>query len=152
MLTDDLGLVVSADTTRLEINDGNSEKQIKSNEGIWASKDTVLMSKLIMSRIERYRLPHMVAGCRPLGTSNVLLGKIERFVARGESVCMVLPAFPFKSANKAYKVLGALPDKGEETALLHLEGLCKAVEEVYENGARLTIVSDGLVYNGRSLL
>ena len=152
MLTGDPGLVMSTDTTRLEINDGNSEKQTESNETIWASKDTAIMSKLIMSRIERYRLPHTVAGCKPLGTSSALLGKIERFVARGESVCMVLPAFPFKSANKAYKVPGKLPDKGEETALLHLEGLCKAVEEVYENGARLTIVSDGLVYNGKSLL
>lgn len=43
--------------------------------------------------------------------------------------------------------MGRLPDKGEEFALAHLNGLCLAVKDVYEPGARLTIISDGLVYN-----
>lgn len=47
------------------------------------------------------------------------------------------------------KVLGASPDLGEEIALARLEGLCAAIEEIYPN-TYLTIVSDGLVYNGQS--
>lgn len=73
---------------------------------------------------------------------------IERFVAAGRPVKMCLPAFPFKSANKVYKVLGSLPDKAEELALTRLNTMCARIQEVYTTGAKLTIVSDGLVYNG----
>lgn len=65
-----------------------------------------------------------------------------------QPVPMCLPAFPFKSPNSSRKVLGTLPDKAEEFALAHLNGLCQAVEDVYPPGAKLTIISDGLVYNG----
>lgn len=61
---------------------------------------------------------------------------------------LCLPAFPFKSPNTQSKVLGKLPDKGEEFALAHLNGLCLAVKDIYEPGAELVIISDGLVYNG----
>lgn len=65
---------------------------------------------------------------------------------------LVLPAFPFKSPNRNSKTLGSLPDKGEEISLAHLHGLCAAIEDVYTPGARLTIASDGLVYNGQYTL
>lgn len=73
---------------------------------------------------------------------------IEQFVAAGKQVDMCLPAFPFKSANKVYKVLGNLPDKAEELALERLNTMCIRVGEIYAPGAKLTIISDGLVYNG----
>ena len=50
------------------------------------------------------------------------------------------------------KVLGILPDLGEELALMHLNGLCESIAEIYEHGAELVITSDGLVYNGDSKL
>lgn len=71
-------------------------------------------------------------------------------VSRGEPVKMLLPGFPFKSPNLRDKVLGKLPDLGEELALKHLNGLCKNIKGVYEPGAEVHITSDGLVYNGRS--
>jgi pyoverdine/dityrosine biosynthesis protein Dit1 len=61
---------------------------------------------------------------------------------------MCLPAFPWKSANQVYKVLGTLPDKAEELALKRLNGICEAIGDVYKPGAELLIISDGLVYNG----
>ncbi|PWY85436.1 hypothetical protein BO83DRAFT_328707 [Aspergillus eucalypticola CBS 122712] len=64
-----------------------------------------------------------------------------------QPIQMILPAFPFKSPNRENKVLGSLPDKGEEISLAHLNGLCAAIGDVYDYGAKLTIVSDGLVYN-----
>lgn len=76
------------------------------------------------------------------------LGLIYRAVKTNEPVRMVLPAFPFKSPNSKVKVLGTLPDKAEDVALAHLNGLCAAIGDVYSPGAILTIVSDGLVYNG----
>ncbi|KAF1945054.1 hypothetical protein EJ02DRAFT_339532 [Clathrospora elynae] len=75
------------------------------------------------------------------------LSVIEPFVSAGKQVKMALPAFPFKSANKVYKVLGTLPDKAEELALDRLNDMCKRIKDVYEPGAKLTIISDGLVYN-----
>jgi pyoverdine/dityrosine biosynthesis protein Dit1 len=76
------------------------------------------------------------------------LETISHFVTRGERVEMCLPGFPFKSSNKVYKVLGKFPDKAEELALDRLNTMCMKVHTVYAPGAVLTIISDGLVYNG----
>ncbi|OLN87994.1 Spore wall maturation protein DIT1-like protein 1 [Colletotrichum chlorophyti] len=73
---------------------------------------------------------------------------IDRFVKTGKQVEMCLPAFPFKSANKVYKVLGTLPDKAEELALERLNTMCTRIGGIYRPGAKLTIISDGIVYNG----
>lgn len=81
------------------------------------------------------------------GTAN-FLAVIDRFVLAGERVEACLPAFPFKSANKVYKVLGSLPDKAEELALQRLNHMCARIKDVYKPGARVTIISDGITYNG----
>lgn len=75
---------------------------------------------------------------------------VEKFVRNNTKVKMCLPAFPFKSANKTYKVLGALPDKAEEIALSRMNEICIRIGEIYKPGAKLTVISDGLVYNGKS--
>ena len=77
------------------------------------------------------------------------LAVIRQFVTAGKKIEMCLPAFPFKSANKTYKVLGRLPDKAEELALARLESICQRIESIYAPGATIMIISDGLVYNGR---
>ncbi len=59
---------------------------------------------------------------------------------------MILPAFPCKSRNIGEKVLGKLPDLGEEIALKTLDSLCRDIEKVYSPGAVITIVSDGRVF------
>ena len=73
---------------------------------------------------------------------------IDQFVQAGERVETCLPAFPFKSANKVYKVLGSLPDKAEELALQRLNHMCARIKDVYKPGARVTIISDGITYSG----
>lgn len=73
---------------------------------------------------------------------------VRRFVTAGERIEACLPAFPFKSANKEYKVLGKLPDKAEELALDRLNSICRRIQEIYPPGARITIISDGITYNG----
>ena len=76
------------------------------------------------------------------------LSVIEGFVATGTMVKMCLPAFPFKSANKVSKVFGILPDKAEELAMERLNTLCLRIGNIHPPGAKLTVISDGLVYNG----
>ncbi|KKA28498.1 hypothetical protein TD95_003224 [Thielaviopsis punctulata] len=109
------------------------------------------MAAQILDVVQRYRL------ARPqddsdssfpdiegrLGFLSLIYGKVK---ARAP-ITMCLPAFPFKSPNTQDKVLGRLPDKGEELALAHLNGLCASIGDIYEPGAQLTIISDGLVYN-----
>ncbi|KAF8322303.1 hypothetical protein DL93DRAFT_2223886 [Clavulina sp. PMI_390] len=77
---------------------------------------------------------------------NLLQNQVERYVANGDRLELVLPAFPFKSPSHQ-KVLGTLPDLAEEIFLRRLEDLCQSVCDVYPPGARLTIVSDGIVYS-----
>ncbi|THC88914.1 hypothetical protein EYZ11_011643 [Aspergillus tanneri] len=72
---------------------------------------------------------------------------IRRFVENDLPVQMCLPAFPWKSANKVYKVLGVLPDKAEEVALKRMNTICEEMGRVYKPGAELLVISDGLVYN-----
>lgn len=78
------------------------------------------------------------------------LSVINDFVVADKPIEMCLPAFPFKSANKVYKVLGSLPDKAEELALQRLDAMCLRIRDIYSPGARITIISDGLVYNGQA--
>ena len=106
------------------------------------------ISEDVVGVLERYRLPHHNDVSKTWGAKKKFLEQVEQFVAKEEVVCMVLPAFPFKSPNKKTKVLGDLPDKGEEVALQHLDGLCRAIKDVYPGGAQVSIVSDGLMYNG----
>ncbi|PYH85785.1 putative pyoverdine/dityrosine biosynthesis protein [Aspergillus uvarum CBS 121591] len=102
----------------------------------------------ILSIIYRYRMP-VPASLVDRSDEGTLkfLSLIYTRVRAGKSVSLILPAFPFKSPNQKDKVLGTLPDKGEDLALAHLNGLCAAIADIYEPGARLTIASDGLVYN-----
>lgn len=78
------------------------------------------------------------------------LSVIDKFVTVGSQIEMCLPAFPFKSANKVDKVFGILPDKAEELALERLNIMCQRIEDIYPPSAKLTVISDGLVYNGSS--
>lgn len=80
-----------------------------------------------------------------------LEASIRSLVENNEPIHLILPAFPFKSPNRKDKVLGALPDMGEEIALARLDGLCTQINEVYP-GTTLSIISDGLVYNGMCLV
>lgn len=115
--------------------------------------DAMETSQRILEVILRYKSPlPKDAPDRSDEGALKFLSLIYRAVKNREPVRMVLPAFPFKSPNSSIKVLGALPDKAEEVALAHLNGLCAAIEDIYTPGAVLTVVSDGLVYNGGSSL
>ena len=110
-------------------------------------KPSTKLSLQILDIIQRYG--HNVNSQNiPWAGKSKFLPFVEEFVKKNEAVRMVLPAFPFKSPNRKDKVLGSMPDLGEELALMHLNGLCDSITEIYEPGANITITSDGLVYNG----
>jgi len=112
--------------------------------------DVMETSQRILDVIFRYKSPlPKNASDRSDEGAIKFLGQIYRYVKMNKPVRMAMPAFPFKSPNSSVKVLGTLPDKAEEVALAHLNGLCSAIEDIYTPGAVLVIVSDGLVYNGK---
>jgi hypothetical protein len=109
------------------------------------------ISHLILDIIFEYGLNKFDdADVRFSAGAEKFLSVIGQFVSSGTRVDACLPAFPFKSANKVYKVLGTLPDKAEELALDRLNGMCARIKTVYPPGARVTIISDGITYNGMS--
>ncbi|KAJ5089076.1 hypothetical protein N7532_007760 [Penicillium argentinense] len=100
----------------------------------------------ILKVIESYGVDYEKNGGSWKGLESFVPTVMEQ-VKRQEPIRMILPAFPFKSPNMRDKVLGTMPDFGEELALAHLNGLCKNIGIVYEPGADVYISSDGLVYN-----
>nr|APZ79595.1 FilH2 [Fischerella sp. TAU] len=74
------------------------------------------------------------------------LEKVQYFVEHNEPIHFILPAFPAKSPN-TQKVLGTMPDMGEQVSLKFLQSLCDQISEIYTPGAKLTICSDGRVFS-----
>ena len=113
--------------------------------------EPMAISSTILNIIYKYRLTKAAdAHDKWVEGTPRFLNVIEKFVKTQSMVRMCMPAFPFKSANKKYKVLGILPDRAEEVALARLDTMCAEIGAVYRPGAKLLIISDGLVYNGRS--
>lgn len=102
----------------------------------------------ILTVIYRYQLSNNGNLAQMTSGYFKFLAQVYSTVKSGQPLKMCLPAFPFKSPNSRDKVLGHLPDKAEEFALAHLNGLCAAIQNIYTPGASLRIISDGLVYNG----
>ena len=105
--------------------------------------------KLLEVIFRRRRLQEDAGECatRPCASCFALhLPLVERALARGEPIELILPAFPAKSPNPQ-KVLGTLPDLGEELSLLSLQELCSEVRELYPPGARVVICSDGRAFS-----
>ena len=75
-----------------------------------------------------------------------LAEQIKKKMIQEQFIHFVLPAFPAKSANRN-KTLSELPDLGEALALNRLQTLMDAIKQCYAPGARLTICSDGYVFN-----
>ena len=74
------------------------------------------------------------------------LDKVKAAILNLQPVTFVLPAFPGKSPNLA-KVLGPLPDMGEQQGLQFLDDLCRRIRRHYRPGARIILCSDGRVFS-----
>ena len=107
------------------------------------------LSTKILRQLFRYRRLQSSGSCAQDPCEQCLalhLPKVRRFVAAGEPIHFLLPAFPAKSPSPK-KVLGRLPDLAEELALKFMEQVCDEIRELYSPGARITICSDGRVFS-----
>lgn len=64
-----------------------------------------------------------------------------------DCVDVILPGFPYKSANAVDKVMGKLPDLGEEKALERLDKLRRMLTKRLKRRVRIVICSDGFAFN-----
>lgn len=71
---------------------------------------------------------------------------VDFFTSQQLPLQFILPAFPAKSPN-ASKVLGKLPDLGEEIALHTLQSICAEIKSIYAPGAQVIICSDGRIFS-----
>lgn len=134
----------------LQVSDPNAVPQKrKSSVGLHPPPPKSVMDKAAAAAaiLNRYRIEYQNDWDMP---TSIITSKelIKGFIDRNESIELILPAFPFKSSNKSQKVLGSLPDEAERVSLLHLNGLCEAIKEAAEHDCHLTIISDGISYNG----
>ena len=111
-----------------------------------------LKAEEIMSIVESYGYHEKKgpAGEGWLGRAS-FTPRVQQHIITNKIIPMVLPAFPMKSNNRMDKVLGALPDLGEELGLARLANLCSDIKAVYPPGALVVIVTDGLCYNGKEI-
>ncbi len=72
--------------------------------------------------------------------------KVALLVKQRLPISFVLPAFPCKSRNRARKVSGTVPDKGELLSLARLAQLVRDVEARTGYPAKMMVVSDGRVF------
>lgn len=77
----------------------------------------------------------------------ILAERIDKFVSNGEPVRFAMLGFPFKSTNTRDKVLGPLPDLGEELTVKNFEAFNSAITAIYKPGVNITVASDGYVFN-----
>lgn len=78
---------------------------------------------------------------------DVLRNKIAAYVAKHTAIDFVMLGFPFKSTNIRDKVIGILPDLGEELTLKNFAKFNEDIKTVYNAGVQLHVVSDGFIFN-----
>ena len=112
-------------------------------------KQTQLSIDILKTLFRHRRLQNGAGNCADNPCEQCLalhLPKVRRCIAAGEPIHFLLPGFPAKSPNPQ-KVLGRLPDMGEEIALNFLEHVCAEIQDLYSPGARISICSDGRVFS-----
>lgn len=78
---------------------------------------------------------------------DILADKLDKFVQAGDKLKFVMLGFPFKSTNTRDKVLGDLPDLGEELTLQNFARFNADIQKVYSPGVDIGIASDGYIFN-----
>lgn len=77
----------------------------------------------------------------------ILADRLSPLVSAGQPIKFSIMGFPMKSPNSRDKVIGILPDKAEELTIKNFADFNTQVKEVYSPGIRISVISDGLIFN-----
>lgn len=107
------------------------------------------MAKLdqVVDVFGQFRLPDSNISKWNEGGAAILSSKIAQFVNNDREIQFLMLGYPFKSTNHVHKTLGTLPDLAEQASLEQIARFGQAVQAVYPRGVKLTILSDGFVFN-----
>lgn len=101
----------------------------------------------IMNIFDKYRMPSGQIDQYD-GVGRMLLKeRINGLVMAGKPIDWYMLGFPFKSTNNRDKVIGTMPDLGEEVSLAHLGNFIDEINSVYDVGSTMHIMSDGYAFN-----
>lgn len=75
-----------------------------------------------------------------------LMAKIDPFVRAYRPVRFSMLGYPMKSPNDRDKVLGKLPDMGEQLSFAQFTRFAKTLNKLYTPGASFSFISDGYIF------
>lgn len=106
-----------------------------------------LIVESILAIFQNFRMAPLPIDQYDLVGKAVLRDKITPFVEANKPIPFVMLGYPMKSPNDRDKVIGNMPDMAEEVSLKNFKKFSDLVSEVYTPGLKISIVSDGYVFN-----
>lgn len=101
----------------------------------------------IIDTFQAFRMnPTPIDQYEQIGKS-ILSDKISKFVDDNKPIEFVMLGFPFKSVNDRDKVIGKLPDMGEQLAFENFETFNQEIKKSYQPGVKISMASDGYMFN-----
>lgn len=104
-------------------------------------------TQLILDIFEDFRMPPTLNDEYNTKGKPILIDKMDSMVEHSLPISFVMLGFPFKSTNQRDKVIGNIPDLGEQLTINNFKELGSRVKTVYAPGINMVIVSDGYVFN-----
>ena len=77
----------------------------------------------------------------------ILADKMSTYIAKNVPIKFHMLGYPMKSPNTRDKVIGQVPDMGEEISIANFGVFNAKIKEFYTPGVNVSIVSDGYVFN-----
>lgn len=101
----------------------------------------------ILDIFQDFRMPSTSIDEYDKGGKEKLADKLATFVDANKVIQFSMLGYPFKSLNHRDKVLGSLPDLGEQVSLGNFGRFAERISEIYAPGACFSIVSDGWAFS-----
>jgi L-tyrosine isonitrile synthase len=101
----------------------------------------------IVETFEQFRMPASAIDQYESGGKVKLASHVCQYVKTGKPIEFAILGYPMKSPNARDKVLGVLPDFGEEASMHNFARFNAAIKQHYAPGMNLTIISDGYAFS-----
>lgn len=106
-----------------------------------------LISKEVLRIFDKFMMPPTAIDRYEEVGREKLHGRLLNFIRLNQVIKFSLLGYPFKSGNTRDKVLGDLPDFGEEESLKTFARFNRIIKQLYTPGAEFRIVSDGYIFS-----
>lgn len=106
-----------------------------------------MLSNEILAIFDGYRMQPLATDQYESTGKQKLVSAVEKFTATNSPIGFAMLGLPFKSTNHRDKVLGDLPDLGEELTMRNFEAFNEEIKRVYPPGINILVASDGYMFN-----